>query len=247
MACRSWASRTVGSSTTRASSPKSRTVSLVACGHGAAEFLQVVAGPRVRLGQAAVELVDRLVGDVDQRLVEEGHQERIPPFFRHPLQGLAGGPASDLGQALEPVGAQAVERPAARRPHPSGIRASRCCAGWPSASWRRPRGGARSARSLRGRHRGRAGRRAGPCVSSDSKGVRMRKVSCWASCWAATTSRSRQVRPGRTILSVRSFSQASWKSRVGRSCSRARSTSQVLRALRSLGRALRKPRWARTS
>jgi len=79
--------------------------------HGAAEFLQVVAGPRVCLGQAAVELVDRLVGDVDQRLVDEGKQERISPFFRHPLQGLAGGPASDLGQALQPVGAQAAEGP----------------------------------------------------------------------------------------------------------------------------------------
>jgi hypothetical protein len=75
----------------------------------------------------------------------------------------------------------------------------------------------------------------------------MRKVSCWASCWATTTIRSRQVNPGRSNLSVRSFSQASWKSRLGRSCSRPRSMSQVLRALRSLGRALRKPRWARTS
>ena len=81
-------------------------------GHGAAKLLEVVTGPRMRLGQAAIELVDRLVGDIDQRLVEEGHQERIPPFFRHPLEGLAGGPAGNLGQALEPVGAQAVERPA---------------------------------------------------------------------------------------------------------------------------------------
>ena len=79
--------------------------------HGAAKVLQVAAGPRVSLGQAAIELVDRLVGDVNQRLVEEGHQKRIPPFLRHPLQGLAGGPTSDLGQAFDPVGTQAAEGP----------------------------------------------------------------------------------------------------------------------------------------
>jgi len=80
-------------------------------GHGAAKLIEVMTGPRLGLRQAAVELVDRLVGNIDQRLVEEGRQEGIPPLLRHPLEGLAGGPAGDLGQALEPIGAQAVERP----------------------------------------------------------------------------------------------------------------------------------------
>jgi hypothetical protein len=50
------------------------------------------------------------VGDVDQRLAEECHQKGVAPFFRQPLQGLPCGSPSDLGQALEPVGAQAVEQ-----------------------------------------------------------------------------------------------------------------------------------------
>jgi hypothetical protein len=66
----------------------------------------------VSLRQAAIELVDRLVSDIDQRLVEEGYQEGIPPLFRHSLEGLAGGPGGDLGQGLDPVGAQTVECPA---------------------------------------------------------------------------------------------------------------------------------------
>jgi hypothetical protein len=56
--------------------------------------------------------VDRLVGDIDQRLLEEGRQVGISPLCGHPLEGLAGGPASDVGEALEPIGAQAVERSA---------------------------------------------------------------------------------------------------------------------------------------
>ena len=62
-------------------------------------------GPCVSLGQVSIELVNRVVGDIDQRLVEEGHQDGVPPFFRHPLEGLAGGLVGDLGQAPEPVGA----------------------------------------------------------------------------------------------------------------------------------------------
>ena len=50
--------------------------------------------------------------------MEEGCQEGIPPSLRHPLEGLAGGPAGDLGQALEPVGAQAIERPPCRATQP---------------------------------------------------------------------------------------------------------------------------------
>jgi hypothetical protein len=81
-------------------------------GRGVVELLEVMARPGVRLGQATVEQVDCLVGDVRQRLVEEGHQGRIPALLRHPLQGLTAGPPGDLGEPLEAVGVQAVERPA---------------------------------------------------------------------------------------------------------------------------------------
>jgi hypothetical protein len=49
--------------------------------------------------------------------MKEGDQERIAALVRHPLQGLAGGPPGDLGQALEPIGTQAVEGPS-RDPRP---------------------------------------------------------------------------------------------------------------------------------
>ncbi len=80
------------------------------CG-GGADLVQFAPGVLVGFGQAAVELVDRLVGDVDQRLPQESDQQRIAPLLGHPLEGLAGGPAGGLGQPLEAVGAEAAEVP----------------------------------------------------------------------------------------------------------------------------------------
>ncbi len=45
--------------------------------------------------QVAIESVDRLVSNMNQRLEAEGYEERIPPCFRNPLEGLAGGPAGN--------------------------------------------------------------------------------------------------------------------------------------------------------
>ena len=64
---------------------------------------------------------------------------------------------------------------------------------------------------------------------------------------AATTIRSRTVTPGRTTLSAASFSHASCQSSRGRSCSRARSSSQRAKRSRSSGPALRYPRWSWTA
>ncbi len=60
-----------------------------------------------------------------------------------------------------------------------------------------------------------------------SSGVSRRKVSVCAVWRAVATRRSRRVRPGRTICSRRSLSQASCKSKLGLSCSNARSPNHV--------------------
>jgi hypothetical protein len=68
------------------------------------------------------------------------------------------------------------------------------------------------------------------CWSVVKSGVSRRHVSSCA-CWRAVAiSRSSRVRPGRTMCSRRSLSQASWSSNIGLSCSKARSPNHVCKA-----------------
>ena len=68
-------------------------------GRGVVELLEVTTRPGVRLGQATVEQVYRLIGDVRQRLVEEGHQGRIPAYPQASVAGPALWPAGRPGRA----------------------------------------------------------------------------------------------------------------------------------------------------
>jgi hypothetical protein len=69
-------------------------------GHRQAELLEVATGPVVGLGEAAIEQVEGLVGQIDQGLVKEGDQDRVAPLLGHSLEGLVGGPTGDLGEEL---------------------------------------------------------------------------------------------------------------------------------------------------
>ena len=83
------------------------------------EVLQVAAGAVVGVGEAVVEQVDGVVGQVDQGLVEEGDEGRITPLFGHPLKGLVRAPARDLGEELQAVRAQRRQVPALDPPAPA--------------------------------------------------------------------------------------------------------------------------------
>ncbi len=83
------------------------------------EVLQVATGPVVGLREAAVEQVERLIGQVDQGLEEEGDEDRVTPLLGHPLEGLVRGPTSDLGQELQAVRGQRRYVPAVDTPLPA--------------------------------------------------------------------------------------------------------------------------------
>ncbi len=76
---------------------------------------EVMTGPCLSLGQAAIELVDRVASDIDQRLVEEGNHEGIPPFLWH----LAGKPLEpfpfSVGQEAKKARLGCPERVGLRR------------------------------------------------------------------------------------------------------------------------------------
>jgi hypothetical protein len=166
--------------------------------------------------------LQRFVGDLFLRALQEGEQDGIAALVVHERERSVGRLASDLREELALIGRQYAEvNPGEPRVHVAQLLQRIANAAWQRVdSCRSHDSGVRPVSLSATRSASSIFRRS--CVSI---GETRRYVATRARCLAAATMRSRGVSPGHKSFNVRSRSQASSKSSTGRSCSSARSTS----------------------